>query len=103
MDAGEHDNLGIGAHRLARQRQAVADDVGNGVVDVRRLIVMRQDDRVFLALELQDRSDVVRQDAPLEGWHMALDAAVELGQRQRRDGGVRRRAGGRGVQHWDNS
>ncbi len=53
--------IGIGARRLARQRQAVADDVADRVEDVRRLVVVRQDDRVPLALQLEDRGDVLGQ------------------------------------------
>ena len=48
VHAGEHDHVGIGVHRLTRQRQAVADDVGHRVEDLRRLVVVGQDDRVVL-------------------------------------------------------
>ena len=65
MDAGQHDHVGIGARRLARQCQAVADDIGDRVEDVRGLIVVRQDDRVALALEPEDRGDIVGQDAAI--------------------------------------
>ena len=85
---------GVGARRLAGQRQAVADDVADRVEDVRRLVVVRQDDRVPLALQLEDRGDVVGQDRPFERRHVAFDPAVELGQRQAGDG-----LGGEGLKH----
>ncbi len=46
VDAGEHDHLGVDFHRLAGQRQAVADDVGHAMEDLRRLVVVRQDDGI---------------------------------------------------------
>ena len=82
MHAGQHDHVGIGARRLARQRQAVADDVGDGVEDVGGLVVVREDDRVPLPLQLEDRRDVLGQDRPFERRHVALDALIELGQRR---------------------
>ena len=36
---------------LARELQRVADEVGDAIVDFRRLVVMRQDDGVALVLE----------------------------------------------------
>ena len=51
MDARQRaDDIGLGTRGLARERQAVADDVGDRVENVRRLIVVRQDDRVALLL-----------------------------------------------------
>ena len=43
---------------LAGQGQAVADDVGDAVEDLRRQVVVRQDDGVALALQRQDGVDV---------------------------------------------
>ena len=68
---------------LARERQAVGDRVEN----VRRLIVVRQDDRVALPFEFKDRSDVVGEDRPFEWWDLPLDPPVELGKWQRSRGG----------------
>ena len=59
------------------------------------LVVMREHDRVALALEPQDRGDIVGQDRPFEGRDVPLHAPVEIGQRHRGRGG---RSGG-GVQH----
>ena len=94
MHPGEDDHVGVGARRLAGQRETVADDVADGVEDVGGLVVVRQDDRVLLALQLQDRGDVLGHDRPLEARHMALDPGIELGQRKRRRG-----AGGGGIKH----
>ncbi len=43
------------------------------VEDVGRLVVVRQDDRVTLLLELEDRGDVIGEDRPLDRRHVALD------------------------------
>jgi hypothetical protein len=87
MDARQHNDIGLGTRGLARERQAVADDVGDRVENVRRLIVVRQDDRVALLFEFQDRSDVIGEDRPFEWRDMPLDLPVELGKRQRGRGG----------------
>ncbi len=98
MDAGEHDHVGVGARRLARKRQAVADDVGHGVEDVRGLVVVREDDRVPLTLQLENRRDVLGKDRPLELRHMLFDPMVELGERQVR-ASPRGIGGGGRLQH----
>ena len=48
VHAGQHDDVSIGVHRLTRQRQAVADDVGHRVEDLGCLVVVGQNDRVVL-------------------------------------------------------
>jgi hypothetical protein len=48
---------------------------------------MRQDDRVALLFEFQDRSDVIGEDRPFEWRDMPLDPPVELGKWQRGRGG----------------
>lgn len=50
VHAGKHDDIRFGRHRLAGKRQAVADDVCDAVEDLRRLVVVRQDDGVSLLL-----------------------------------------------------
>ncbi len=64
MDTRQHDDISLGTRGLARERQAVADDVGDRVENVRGLIVVRQDDSVALLFEFQDRSDVIGEDRP---------------------------------------
>src|SRR5207248_11419323 len=56
--------------------------------------VMRQDDRVPLPLERENRRDVVGQDRPLERRNVPLDAFIELRKRRRDPGGLER-----GLQH----
>ena len=41
------DHLGVGRRRLARQIEAVADEIGK-VLDFGRLVIMGEDDRVAL-------------------------------------------------------
>ena len=84
MDAGQDDHLGVGLRRLARQGEAVADDVGDAVENVRRLVVVRQHDRVAFPLQPQDRGDIVGQDRPFEGRDVPRHAPVDLGQRHGR-------------------
>ena len=45
--AAKGDHLGVGRRRLARQIEAVADEIGE-VLDLRLLVIMREDDRVAL-------------------------------------------------------
>ena len=52
-DAAEGDDVGLGRGRLARQVEAVADEIGE-VLDFGRLIIMCQDDGVALALQPLD-------------------------------------------------
>ena len=65
VDAGEHDDVGIDLGGFARQQQAVADDVGDAVEDLRRLVIMRQDDGVALALQFEDGVDIVGEGRPI--------------------------------------
>ena len=97
MDTGHDDHVRV--HRLgfARQRQAVAGDVGDAVEDFRRHIIVRQDDRIALSLQAQDSLDVVLEGRPLQGRDHAADAAVECRSfRMKRRGSLHRRRGGEG-------
>ena len=84
MHAGEHDDVGIGVHRLTRQGQAVADDVGHRVEDLGCLVVVGQNDRVVFALERKDGLDVTGVEGPLHGRDVMPHAGVEIGQGQGR-------------------
>ncbi len=53
MDAAEHDDVGLGLLRLEAQPQRIADIIGD-VLDLRDLVIVRQDDGVALAFEAQD-------------------------------------------------
>ena len=46
VDAGQHDDVGVGLRPLLGQGQRVAHDVGDAVEDLRRLVVVGQDDGV---------------------------------------------------------
>ena len=50
MDAGKHDQIGIGIGGPTRELQRIADHVRN-ILYLGLLIVMSQQDRVFLLLE----------------------------------------------------
>ncbi len=63
------------------RRQTVTDDVGDRMEDVRRLVVVREDDGVPLALQFEDRGNVLGQHRPFEFRHMAFDPGIEIGQR----------------------
>ena len=52
-DAAKGDHLGVGRGRLARQVEAVADEIGE-VLDFGLLVIMGEDDRVALALQPLD-------------------------------------------------
>ena len=77
MHAGEHDHFGIDVLRLPGQLQTVADDVGHAVEDLGRLVVMRENDGIALALELQDGVDVVSEHRPFHGGDHPLNALIE--------------------------
>ena len=59
-DAAEGDHVGVGRRRLARQIEAVADEIGE-VLDLGLLVIMREDDRVAL---LASRSISARRSMP---------------------------------------
>ena len=57
-DAAEGDHVGVGRRRLARQIEAVADEVGE-VLDLRLLVIMREDHGVALVLQPLDLGEQV--------------------------------------------
>ena len=79
MDAALNDNVGFDAGGLDRKLEAVAHHIRNAVIDLRRHVVVREDDRVLLFLELVDRGDVGRVTGPVD----RIDHAVHLGKRVR--------------------
>ncbi len=66
MHAGLHDDLRIGARRLAREGEGVADEIGNAVENLRRHVVVAEDDRIPLALQAIDLGDQRREDRPFD-------------------------------------
>jgi hypothetical protein len=77
MHAGEDDHFGIDLGCLACQRQAVADDVCDTVEDFGRLVVVRENDRVAGALEVEDSVDVVGEARPFDRRNHGLHALVQ--------------------------
>ena len=57
VHAGLHDDVGLRARRFLGELQAVAAEIADAVEDLRRHVVVRQDDGVALLLELVDRLD----------------------------------------------
>ncbi len=78
VHAALHDDVGIDLAGFARELQAVADEVGDAMIDFRCLVVVRQDDGVALALERIDRTDIGREERPFDCRHHCLDAFVEV-------------------------
>ena len=70
--------VGIDLGRLARELERVADEIGDAVVDFRRLVVVRQDDGVALLLERVDRLDVGREERPFDRRDDGLDPLIEM-------------------------
>ncbi len=78
MHAGEDDDIGVHAHGFAGQSQAVAYDIGDAMEDFRGLVIMRQDDRVALALEAVDGLDIAGENLPFGGRDDAGDVLIKL-------------------------
>ena len=57
-DAAEGDDVGVGRRGLARQIEAVADEIGE-VLDRGLLVIMGEDDRVALLLQARDLGEQV--------------------------------------------
>ncbi len=66
VDAGEDDDVGLHIHGFTGQPEAVADDVSNSVENLRRLIIVRQNDRIASSLQSHDRVDILREGRPFD-------------------------------------
>ena len=84
VDAALDDDVGVGLRRLLGELQRVADDVGDAMEDLRRLVVVRQDHRVAGLLEVVDRLDVGRHHRPFDRRDDVLDLRVEVRRLARR-------------------
>jgi hypothetical protein len=93
MDAGKHGHVGVGRDRLAGEREAVADNVRDGVENLGRLIVVRQDHRIARPFQREDRFDVARDQRLLGREQMPAYALIEVREWRRRQSGW----GGRAV------
>ena len=78
VHAALNDDVRVRLGRLAGELERIPDHVGDAIVDFRRLIIVRQDDRVALALERVDRLHVGREEWPFDRRHHRLDALVEV-------------------------
>ncbi|MEY9781881.1 hypothetical protein ABIA23_003283 [Sinorhizobium fredii] len=78
VHAALNDDLGVDLGSVAGELQRIADDVGNTVKNVRRLVVVRQDDGVALFLQPVDRMHVGCIGRPLECRNEVLDLLVEM-------------------------
>ncbi len=58
LHTGENDRLCLGLGRFAGERQAVADDVGDAMEDFGRLIIVRENDGVASALQIENGGNV---------------------------------------------
>ena len=65
MHAGQDDHIRIGGHRFPRKSETVADEIGDAMKNLRRLIIMRKHHRVAGPLQRHDGVDVLRMDRPL--------------------------------------
>ena len=77
MHAGQNDDVGLGLDGPARERQRVADDIGDAMEDLRRLVVMRQDHRVALLLQAVDGVHIGRVERPFDFGDHGPDALVD--------------------------
>ena len=71
----------ISASTLVASRAScrlVADDIGDAVEDVRRLVVVGEDDGAALLLQPVDGVHIGRIDRPFEGRDELLDPLVEM-------------------------
>ena len=90
MDTAQHDDVGVGLTGLLRQPQGVTRIVRDAMVDLGRLIVVGEENRVALHFELVDEGDVGRVYRPLRFRNDVLDALVD---RRRRRGDLGRICG----------
>ena len=77
MHAALHDDRLLDLCRLDGELQAVADDIGDAVIDLRRLVIVGQDDRVFLFLQPVDVQDQRRIERPFDFGNAVLDALAD--------------------------
>src|SRR5207237_4538161 len=79
VDAALDDDVGVDLHRLAGELQAVADEIGDAILDFRSLIIVREDDGVALLLERVHRLHIGRKERPFDGGNDILHAGIERG------------------------
>ena len=77
MHAALHNHIAFGIGGFNRQLQAVAHHIGNAVKDFRRLIIMRQNHRVFFFFQLVNGLDIGREKRPFDRGDNAFDALIK--------------------------
>src|SRR6185437_9089031 len=75
---GQHDDIGLDLHRFARERQRITNEIGDAIINFRRLIVMRQDDRATFRFQLQNRIYVGGVDRPLRRRNRVADLGKKI-------------------------
>ena len=78
MHAALDDDLLLHLGCFARKLQRVAADIGDAVEDFRRLIVVCEDDRVALLLQVVDRLHIGRHERPFDLGNNVLHLGVEM-------------------------
>src|SRR5665213_2871813 len=61
-----------------RELQRVSADIGNTMENLRRLVIVRQDDRIALSFQFVDRLDVRRHERPLDRRDHFLDPLIKM-------------------------
>ena len=73
MHAALDDGFSLDPGGFDGQLQAVTHDVGDAVIDLRRLVIVSQDDGVLLALQFVDLEDQRRIERPFDLGDAVLD------------------------------
>ena len=77
MHAALDNHIALGFGRFDRQLQAVANDIGNAVKNFRRLVIMRQNDGIFLFFQLVNGLDIGRKKRPFDRRNDAFDTFIK--------------------------
>src|SRR5690606_10366868 len=78
VHAALNDDLLAHLRRLDGQLQAVAYDIGHAMIDLWRLVIVGEDDRVFLALEPVDLENQRRIEGPLDFGNFVANTVEHL-------------------------
>src|ERR1700756_1561338 len=78
MHPRKHDDFRSGFHRLARQREAVPDEIGDAVKYLRGLIIMGEDDGVPRPLHRHDGMNVLGVNWPLDSGNGVAHLGVKV-------------------------
>ena len=73
-----HDDIGVNFGRLNGEAEGVAFEIADQIEDVRRHIIVGEDDRVFLGFERVDRMHERRVSGPFKFGNKLGDQRVEM-------------------------